>query len=100
MVISEVCLHDHPEGCVLRVKAQPRSSRPGIDVEQGGELKVRVGAAPVDDAANGELVELLAREFSLARRGVRILRGDTSRHKVILLVGITAAAVRGLLAAR
>jgi len=82
-----------PEGVVLSVRAQPRSSKAGIDGLIGDAVKVRVRCAPVDGKANKELVETLAEEFGIAKSSVVFKGGETSKNKRLLLRGVTAAAV-------
>ena len=88
-----------PEGVILNVKAQPRSSRAGIDGLLGDAVKVRIRCAPVDGKANKELVETLADEFGLPKSSVVFKSGETSKQKRILLRGVTAAQVEQKLAA-
>ena len=80
-----------PDGLVLNVKAQPRSSKAGIDGLVGDAVKVRIKSAPVDGKANKELVEMLADAFGLAKSRVSFKSGETSKTKRILLAGISAA---------
>ena len=83
-----------PEGIVIGVKAQPRSSRAGIDGPFGDDaVKVRIRCAPVDGKANKELVEVLADAFDLPKSSVVIKSGDTSKTKRILLKGLFDAAL-------
>ena len=82
-----------PEGVVLNVRAQPRSSRAGIDGLLGDAVKVRIRCAPVDGKANRELVETLADEFGIAKSSVVFKSGETSKQKRLLLRGVSAAAV-------
>ena len=86
-----------PEGVVLNVRAQPRSSRAGIDGLVGDAVKVRIRCAPVDGKANRELVETLADEFGLAKSSVAFKSGETSKQKRILLRGVSAASVEARL---
>ena len=86
-------LTETAEGVILNVRAQPRSSKAGIDGLLGDAVKVRVRCAPVDGKANKELVETLADEFGLAKSAVVFKSGETSKQKRILLRGVTAAAV-------
>ena len=81
------------EGVVLNVRAQPRSSRAGIDGVVSDAVKVRIRCAPVDGKANKELVETLADEFGIAKSSVVFKSGETSKQKRILLRGVSAAAV-------
>ena len=82
-----------PDGTVISVKAQPRSSKSGIDGLIGDAVKVRIRCAPVDGKANRELIETLADEFGIAKSRVEFKSGETSKQKRILLRGVTAAEV-------
>ena len=82
------------EGVVLNVRAQPRSSRSGVDGVVGDALKVRIRSAPVDGKANKELKETLADAFSLPKSRVSFVGGETSKSKRILLAGLGAAELR------
>ncbi len=86
-------LTETPEGVVLNVRAQPRSSRAGIDGHLGDAVKVRIRCAPVDGKANKELIETLADEFDLPKSSVVFKSGETSKQKRILLRGVSAASV-------
>jgi uncharacterized protein YggU (UPF0235/DUF167 family) len=57
-------------------------------------LRVRVAARPVDDAANDALVQLLAATLGIARGRIAIVRGATSRRKVVEIKGLAGEAVR------
>jgi uncharacterized protein (TIGR00251 family) len=85
-----------PEGTVLNVKAQPRSSKAGLDGLLGDAVKVRIRAAPVDGKANKELVETLADAFGLAKNAVSFKGGETSKTKRLLLRGVDAGRVRAV----
>jgi uncharacterized protein (TIGR00251 family) len=88
-----------PEGTILNVKAQPRSSKAGVDGLIGDAVKVRVKCAPVDGKANKELVETLAEAFGLPKSMVVFKSGETSKQKRILLAGISADTVREVVGA-
>ena len=88
------CLTETPEGVILNVKAQPRSSKAGIDGILGDAVKLRIRCAPVDGKANKELVETLADAFDLPKSMVVFKSGETSKTKRILLKGMTSARVR------
>ena len=76
-----------PAGIVLNVKAQPRSSKAGVDGLLGDAIKVRIRCAPVDGKANKELVETLADALGLSKSSVVFKSGETSKTKRILLGG-------------
>ena len=80
------------EGVVrLAVKVQPRASKNEIGEVLGDELKIKVTAPPVDSAANEALVRFLAEKLDCPPRSVQLVRGQTSRHKIVLVQGISAA---------
>ena len=79
------------EGAVrVAVKVQPRASKNEIGEVLGDELKIKVTAPPVDSAANEALVRFLAKKLDCPARFVQLVRGQTSRHKVVLVHGIAA----------
>jgi uncharacterized protein (TIGR00251 family) len=80
-------LRETSDGTLLSVKLQPRASKNEICSPLGDELKIKVTAPPVDAAANEALVKFLAEKLDCARNKVELLRGQTSRHKTILLHG-------------
>jgi uncharacterized protein (TIGR00251 family) len=82
---------------MLRVRVQPRASRPGSWGARGGALLVRVAAPPREGAANEALLRLLGRELGVAPSALRILRGAAGREKVLSVRGLTAEAVRARL---
>ena len=88
---------ESPEGVVLNVRAQPRSSRSGLDGLVGDAVKVRIRSAPVDGKANKELVETLSGAFGIPKSRVEIKGGETSKTKRVLLRGLSAAAVEAAL---
>lgn len=89
-------LSETPEGVILNVRAQPRSSRSGLDGILGDAVKVRIKCAPVDGKANKELIETLADAFGLAKGAVVFKSGETSKTKRILLRGLTGERVRAV----
>lgn len=80
----------------LKVYVQPRASRTEIAGYHGAELKIRVKSAPLEDAANEELVAFIAAQLGTARRNVRIVAGAHGRRKTLELTDVRAAAVAAL----
>lgn len=78
----------------LAVRLTPRGGADRIDgVGDGGVLRVRVAAPPVDGAANEALCRLLARELGVPPRAVRVAHGTTGRSKVVEVDGIDGGAL-------
>jgi uncharacterized protein (TIGR00251 family) len=68
---------------------QPRASRNEIVGRHGTELRLRLTAPPLDGAANAALIRFLAEALGVARAGVTLLTGESSRSKVVSVRGIT-----------
>lgn len=73
----------------ITVRVIPRSRRNVIEWD-GGVLKVRLTAPPVDGAANEALLDLLAEKLGMPRRALSIIQGATSRQKVVELARLKA----------
>lgn len=88
------------DGVLLSIKVQPRASKNEIGEALGAELKVKVTAPPVDSAANEAVLRLLADVLDCPRGSVQLVRGNTSRHKQILIQRMTLEAVAAKLNAK
>jgi len=86
-------LRIHPDGLRLAVKVQPRASVNQIGESIGNELRVKVMSPPVDSAANEAVLRLLAEQLDCARNQIELVRGHTSRHKVVRLHGLSVTLV-------
>jgi uncharacterized protein len=78
-------------GIVIDVRVVPRAGRSGVAGTRGDALLVRLGAAPVEGAANVELVEVIAHLFGVPRRAVAIVAGERSRQKRVSVAGVDLA---------
>ena len=67
----------------VEVKVQLHSKRPGISKGEDGSLLVCPKLSLVDGKANQELLQILAKHFGVVKRDVAIVRGQTSRTKLI-----------------
>ena len=73
---------------ILNIRVIPRAKRAGVAGTRGEAWLVRLQAPPVDDAANEELIALLAQVLGVSKRAVSIVSGETSRHKRVQVIGI------------
>jgi uncharacterized protein (TIGR00251 family) len=79
---------------LLDVRLQPRAKRDEIVGEREGILVVRVTAPPVEGKANEALCALIARRARVGRKRVEVIRGSSSRDKVVRVEGVTTAELR------
>jgi uncharacterized protein (TIGR00251 family) len=75
-------------GITISVKVDPRSSKACLFGVAGDVLKVKLTSAPVAGAANKQLIDLLSKELGIRKSSIIILRGETSKNKVIKIEGI------------
>jgi uncharacterized protein (TIGR00251 family) len=85
--------------CTLAIKVIPNAPRTGIAGRLGDALKIKLHAPPVEGRANAALCEFLADRLDLPRRAVTLLRGDTSRQKLVRIDGLSPAEVNARLQA-
>ena len=76
----------------------PRAGRSGFAGLRDGAIMVRLAAAPVDGAANKELIALIARTLKVSKRDVEIVAGERARTKRVRVAGMSAAQVLACLA--
>jgi uncharacterized protein len=81
-------------GVTFAVKVHPRARKNGITGEIGDALKLSLTAPPIEGRANEACIEFFAKLLNLPRSSVSIACGQTSRRKMIRVVGIAAEDVR------
>jgi uncharacterized protein (TIGR00251 family) len=84
--------------CTLAIKAIPNAPRNEVVGWLGKALKVKIHAPPLEGRANEALCDFLAAQLDLPRKAVAVLRGDTSRQKLLRIEGFTLEAVKAKLA--
>ena len=75
------------EEITLNVVLVPKSSRDDIVGALGEELKIAITATPVDGKANEHVIKYLAKLFKTSKSMVSIIKGETSKHKIIKIKG-------------
>lgn len=82
------------EGWLIAVHAQPGAKKSAVAGLHGEALKVRVAAPPVEGKANEALIAFLAKALGLPKRAVSIVRGESSREKLLLVADAGADPAR------
>src|SRR5262249_46506657 len=85
-------------GSMLRVHVRPGASRPGVGGLHGGALALRVGARPVEGAANREVLALLAAALGVAPSTLEVVSGARRRDKRVRSRGLDPTTVQRRLA--
>lgn len=71
----------------VKLRVIPRARQNKITTDADGTLRVHITAAPVDGAANDAVIRALAEHFYVPKSQIKILRGETSRNKIVELPG-------------
>lgn len=85
--------HESTAGVTFAIKVQPRARKNAITGILGDAFKVSLTAPPVDGKANEACIEFFAKLLKVPRSSVTIAAGQTSRNKVIRVVGLSAKEV-------
>jgi hypothetical protein len=84
----------------IDVRVIPRAGRSEFAGLRDGALLVRLAAAPVDGAANDELIALVARALGVPKRDITLVSGERSRSKRIRVANIDRATALAVLLAK
>jgi uncharacterized protein len=83
-------IRESPDGVTFAVKVHPRAKKNAITGELGDALKVALTAPPVEGKANEACIEFFVKLLKVPRSSVTIAAGQTSRNKLIRVVGLSA----------
>ena len=89
-----IAFQESPIGVTFAIKVQPRARKNAVVGTLGDVLKVSLTAPPVEGKANEACIEFFAKLLKVPRSSVTIAAGQTSRNKVICIVGLTAEEVK------
>lgn len=79
-------------GVILTIHVQPAARKSEVVGTYGEALKIRLAAPPVDGKANAALIDYLAARLAIPKNRIELKSGHASRHKVLAIQGIEAAA--------
>jgi uncharacterized protein len=85
------------DGVDIQVRVMTRASRPGLAGMRDGALIVRLQSAPIDNAANEELIERVAAMLRVPKRAVSIAGGEKTRNKRLHVAGLDVPTARSRL---
>lgn len=74
---------------LLRLRVYPNAGRSEVTGFIDGVLHIRVAAPPVKGKANKELTAFLSQALGVSQSSLNIVKGHTSRNKVIAVNGLS-----------
>ncbi len=73
----------------ISLRVYPRATKSEVAGFTDGVLQVRVAAPPVKGQANKELLAFLSKVLAVSKGALTIVKGHTSRSKVIAIDGLS-----------
>jgi uncharacterized protein len=90
-------VHETERGITFGIKVHPRAKKNAISGAIGDALKVSLTTPPIEGRANEACIEFFAKLLKVPRSSVTIASGQTSRNKVIRVVGVTGQYIQNKL---
>ena len=88
-MLCDIIEWNDQQQAMLQIRVTPKASANRIRIEERENEKllvqVDVTVAPEDGKANKQVVKLLAKELNLPKSALSIVRGLTSRNKMIII---------------
>lgn len=81
----DINVAEHPEGCVLDLKAQPGARKTEFRGIQSGAVKVCVTEVAEKGKANKAIVSFLRKAWGLKGSQLEIISGQTASQKRLLI---------------
>jgi uncharacterized protein (TIGR00251 family) len=72
----------------LSIRVNPNAKYNEITGWRDGALQVKIAAPPEKGKANKELIDFLSRMLGVKKSAISIIKGQTSRNKVIIIEGM------------
>ena len=67
----------------ITIRVIPRARRNAVEIQPDGTYRVYTTAAPADGDANAAVIKMLAKYLDVPKTSIKIIRGMSSRDKVI-----------------
>ncbi len=83
------CIWSKTNTLKLRVYIQASASCDKVIGLYGNCIKIRLTAKPLDGEANKHLIKYLAKCFQIKKNQIKILRGKTSRSKILKIKNVS-----------
>ena len=74
---------------ILSVRVTPGVRHDAVTALKEGVWCIKIAAPPVEGKANDELVSYLSRVLGMRKSSLGIVKGQTSRNKLVSVVGLS-----------
>ena len=69
----------------INIRVIPRARQNRVEEIAPDTFRVHTTAVPADGAANDAVIKMLAKHLGVPKTGIKIIRGETGRDKIIEL---------------
>ncbi|HET6226267.1 MAG TPA: DUF167 domain-containing protein [Bacteroidia bacterium] len=69
----------------IAVQVKPNASKDEIQMDESGNLLIKIKEVPADGAANAYLLKFLSKAWEIPKSSIELEKGETSRFKKLLL---------------
>jgi uncharacterized protein len=87
-------MEERENGVILKLKVAPGSSRNALSQPTQDRLIVKLTSPPVEGKANKQLIKFLSKKLGVPPSSISIVRGVSSREKILFVAGVGGPAVR------
>lgn len=77
-------------GILIKIKVDTKTSKSCLSDIFSDYIKIKLHSPPVDGEANKELIEILSNLFNVKKSSIKIIKGKSSKDKLIEIVGISS----------
>jgi uncharacterized protein (TIGR00251 family) len=84
---------------VLPVHVTPSAKKNAVTVFKENEWHIKIAAPPIDGNANDKLIEFLSSVLDLRKNALFIIKGQTSRRKLVRVESMSSAEIETRLSA-
>lgn len=76
-------IKEQTNGILVNIKISPNAKKNEI-IKTDTEIKIKITAQPIDGKANKALVEFLSKTIKIPKSSIEIVKGETSKEKIVL----------------
>ncbi|GHU47080.1 hypothetical protein FACS1894218_0740 [Bacilli bacterium] len=69
----------------IKIHVIPNAKKTALVGEYGDMIKIKVQASAIDNKANEMIIKFLARIYKVGKTSVTIIKGFTTRNKVVII---------------
>ncbi len=85
---------------ILAVRVTPGAKRNAVTAFKEGVWDIKIAAPPVGGRANEELVALLSKKLDIRRNSLNVIKGQSSRNKLVSVSGMSQKEIARRLSAK